>query len=100
MQKKNSNESLPTRKPGWYLLSALGSGISRLLDGSEGSPETIVYRHTCRNCGRAITAPGEGRRFVHEDTGSKFCNPTDAADREWYIRAALKTAEVQTYAQN
>lgn len=100
MQRKISSDNSWTRKRGWYLLSALGDGTLRLLDGSEGKPEAIVYRHTCRNCGLGITAPGQARRFIHDETGSKYCDPADAAGREWYIRAALKTAEVQTDAQN
>jgi hypothetical protein len=59
----------------------------------EGPPEEIVYLHTCRNCGCPITAPGEARRFVHEWSGSKFCNPASAREREWYSRIALPTAE-------
>ena len=73
-------------------LIGLDAAISRLFGGSSGNE--IKFRIWCRKCGREISSPGEARRYRHVETGSIYCDPQDAADREWYIRAALPQAEV------
>lgn len=100
----NISPSLPNETPSesieieltrdWYPSTVQDADTSLRSTGSDANPE-IVHSFRCRNCKRSISAKGPFVRYKHDHNGSIYCDPAEAAIREWYIRSVQPQAEIE-----